>query len=142
MNEGYLFEQVLLDRIKSMGIFEEIHYETDLRKRWGWHMSSIDYLMVYQNKIIVVIQAKWRRTRRRENAAVQNFIRSIEYVKRCYQSYKLIGLWVSRMVPFEDNQCNLQSYNVYCVSNDNDMANLANSMQQKLNAMLTSEHTA
>lgn len=122
-----------------MGLFQEIHYETDLRKRWGWHMSSIDYLMVYQNKIIVVIQAKWRRTRRRETAAVQNFIRSIEHVKEHYASFKIIGLWVSRMTPFEDNQFNLQNYNVYCVCNDDNMMNLANTMQQKLDAMLLCE---
>lgn len=135
-NIGYVFEDIVYEELRSLNIFDEIHHETELTRMYGWDASSIDYMLVYKNKIIVV-QTKWRKTRRREDAGIQKFVRSINYMKDHIvdldEKKQFYGLWVSRREPFEDNIRYLGSHNVSCVSNFNSMASAAKEMVSALN---------
>lgn len=132
-NQGYKFEQILYDKIKALNMFDEIHHERDLKRKWGWDAASIDYLLVRKDKVIV-LQAKWRKTRRRENAHITNFLKSINHIGGMIQQEKKIvfGLWASRREPFEDNQCHLKEHNIYCVSDFTSMSRVANRVAEIL----------
>jgi hypothetical protein len=135
-NLGYVFEQILYNKLQQLQLFDEIHYETELTRKWGWDASSVDYLLVYKNKVIV-LQAKWRKTRRRENAHINNFIKSIKHITSSIDGKTMIlGLWVSRRKPFEDNISQLMNHNVICISNFDSMTSLANHMADILEKCL------
>lgn len=127
-NVGYLFEKVIYDTLKSTNMFDEIHYETELTKRWGFNASSIDYLLVVKDKAIVV-QVKWRKTRRRENLSINNFIKSIQHVQKYLTDKQIImGLWISRRKPFDDNVKELYAHNIKCICDYDSMTKLATEM--------------
>jgi hypothetical protein len=127
-NYGYLFEQILYEKLKALNMFDEIYYEKDLKERWGWDAASVDYLLVYKNKMIV-LQSKWRKTRRRENAHINNFLKSIKHISRLIEGKTLIfGLWVSRREPFQDNIVQLSNHNIFCISDFHSMTKVANQM--------------
>jgi hypothetical protein len=138
VNDGYKFEQVMYDHLKQLGIFDEIIYESDLRKRWGWRYASIDYLLVYKNKLIA-LQMKWRKSRRRENIGVTNFIQAVNQINSAIQDKEvLFGLYVSRREPFVDNQSTLNSNNIHCIWEYNSMIQLVDHVTQFLKVHLTS----
>jgi hypothetical protein len=134
-NIGYVFEDIVYEELRSLNIFDEIHHETELTRMYGWDASSIDYMLVYKNKVIVV-QTKWRKTRRREDAGIHKFIRSINYMKGQVNGKKqFYGLWVSRREPFEDNIQFLGAHNVSCISNFNSMTSAAKEMVSALHTI-------
>lgn len=129
-NLGYLFEHVIFEKLKSMDLFDEIHYEKELIKRYGWNACSIDYLLVYKDTYIV-IQLKWVKTKRRETHAINNFIKSVEYLRTLFNTKKMIcGLWVSRRKPFQDNEFNLNNRNIFCVSEFDNMSKAADQTER------------
>ena len=75
MNDGYLMEHLVYEYIKKLNIFDEIIYEKELIKRYGRGAEGVDYLLIHQNKMIL-LQVKWRRTRRRENSGIESFLKS------------------------------------------------------------------
>jgi hypothetical protein len=136
-NFGYIFESILFERLKSLNLFDEIYYETDLRKKWGFDAASVDYLLVYKNNVIM-LQVKWRKTRRKENAHIQNFIKSINHISRFIDDKTMLfGLWVSRRQPFDDNKYYMKNHNIYCISDFNSMTKLANDMEAILKNVIS-----
>jgi hypothetical protein len=115
-NLGYLFEHRVLMSLNQCGLFNQVWTEKDLVKRHGWPCVSADFLCVPFHGNMVCIQTKWKNTRRQENKAIHNFLRSLSYIRALYPDYTVVGLWVSRMEPFEDNKRLLDEHNVYNVS--------------------------
>lgn len=114
-NLGAKLEADVYNQIKDMKEFDMVFLEKDLVSMYGWNSSSIDQLLII-DKYIIPIQLKWRRTRRRETQGVENFIRSIHYIKRKLNKDVLFGVWSSRMMPFEDNIALLETEKVVSVS--------------------------
>jgi hypothetical protein len=65
---------------------------------------------------IIPIQIKYRRTRRKETHCINNFLKSINHLPHLYDKPILFGVWISRMLPFTDNQSLLESHKIQCVS--------------------------
>lgn len=116
MQCGHIFERKITERLSDLRIFDGIYHENDLRKRWGWDVTSIDHLLVYKD-FYIPIQEKWCNTRRRETKHIQRFLRSIAHVRNIMEGKTLLfGVWVSRIEPFDDNKRILQECNVHSVS--------------------------
>lgn len=119
MNHGRIMERIFARRLRDCveripGVLA-VYEEEDLKAKYGWNASSIDYLIELTDGIVVV-QIKYRRTRRRENQAIRNFLNSTNYIKECMGKPVVSGLWVSRLEPFADNiQC-LSGHQVVTVS--------------------------
>lgn len=124
-NNGYLMEHLIYEQIKELNLFDEIIYEKDLVKRFGREAVGIDYLLIYQNKMII-LQIKWRRTRRRENNAIKNFLNSVNHIiNKINDKQYIMGLYISRMEPFSDNKDHLKNNKVHCIYDFNSMTTLA-----------------
>lgn len=117
--------------LDAYGIFECVLHEKDLISLFGWESSSIDQLIII-GKYMIPIQLKWRRTRRRETQGIENFIKSIKYIKQVLEKDVLFGIWSSRMMPFEDNAQWLQQEKIVCVSYFEDIDGLVNKTIHKL----------
>jgi len=118
-------EHLVYEHIKELNLFDEIIYERELVKRFGREAVGIDYLLIYQNKMII-LQIKWRRTRRRENNAIKNFLNSINHIVNTISDKQYImGLYISRMEPFTDNKDYLKNNKVHCIYDFNSMTTLA-----------------
>lgn len=104
-----------ITRLDKFVVFECVMHERDLISLFGWQSSSIDQLIIIGNYMIP-IQLKWRRTRRRETQGVENFIKSINFIKQMIGKDVLFGIWSSRMMPFADNTQWLEEEKVVCVS--------------------------
>ena len=116
-NFGYDLEAKLYNSLLSLGLFDDIILERDLTKKWGFAAAGIDHFLVFNNYFIA-IQTKWKMSRRRENNGVNNFLKSLEYIKTKTDKKLLFGLWASRLQPFEDNieLMNSQKIHVtYCI---------------------------
>ena len=118
-NPGYLVEQLFFEQINKFDIFKDIKHEDELKKH-NWCFASVDYLLVTDNGIIPV-QIKYRGTRRRENLAIQNFLNAIKRLNELYDKPILFGMWLSRLKPFDDNKELLNSYNIKCIDEFNNM---------------------
>lgn len=114
-NFGYLLEDKLLDALTSLQLFDKIMEEDHLKKIWGWAAAGIDHFLIIGD-YAVAIQAKWRCTRRREDLGINNFLSSLEYTIAKSGKKLLVGLWVSRLEPFDDNKQRLGERNVLTIS--------------------------
>lgn len=123
---GRLLELNFYDQLAKLPNIKNILHESQLRRLYGWYVSSIDFLIEYDNGIVLV-QCKYRNTRRRENYGINNFLRSIDVIKKQYAKPLLFGLWISRLDPFEDNKSRLQENNILTVSNFTSLDGLINS---------------
>lgn len=116
--------------------FECVLHEKDLISLFGWESSSIDQLII-MGEYMIPIQLKWRRTRRRETQGIENFIKSIKYIKQVLDKDVLFGIWSSRMMPFDDNTQWLHDEKIVCVSYFEDIDGLVdrtiNKLVEKLN---------
>lgn len=118
-------ESLVYEYIKNLNIFDEIIYEKELIKRYGREAEGIDYLLIHQNKMII-LQVKWRRTRRRENSAIDSFLRSLNYIVDSLKDKQyMLGLYISRLEPFDDNKCQLKNNKVHCIFEYESMTSLA-----------------
>ena len=137
---GAKLEYYVFKHSVDMGIFDKVLHESDLVAKYGWESSSIDQLMIIGNYMIP-IQFKWRRTRRRETQGIDNFIKSINYLKKNLRKEVLFGVWSSRIKPFADNTNLLKEEKVVCVSffeNIDDLINMTNAIiAEKLNESTT-----
>jgi hypothetical protein len=113
---GEFFEYKLYEKLLCK--FPCILRERDLIKKWGFNSSSVDFLIDIDEHNIIVIQAKYRRTRRRETHGVLNFLKSSKYIAECSKKNIVYGLWISLLPPFNDNQDKMMKYNISCVSCD------------------------
>lgn len=114
-NLGYKLEELLMRNFCNMGLFKTVLHENDIRKKWGWNLSSIDFWLETESYIILV-QTKWRKTRRKETKGVNNFLRSLTVAKQIANKKITFCLWVARREPFEDLISILETNNVYCIS--------------------------
>lgn len=125
LNEGYEFEQVIYNHLKKLNLFDEIVYEKELASKFGWDAAGIDYLLTHNDKMILV-QVKWRKSRRRENLGIHNFMKAIDHVVDLTKDKKYaFGLYISRRKPFNDNIEQLSCKKVHCLSDFNSMDGLA-----------------
>jgi hypothetical protein len=138
-NLGAKLEADVYHQIKDMKAFDNVLLEKDLVSMYGWNSSSIDQLLIIDNYMIP-IQLKWRRTRRRETQGVENFIRSINYIKNKVNKDVLFGVWSSRMMPFDDNVSLLETEKIVSVSFFDDIDGLVmrtiKVIQEQLNVKL------
>lgn len=119
MNRGRVLERRFSERLnaclgEARGVVR-VYEEPELMERYGWNASSVDYLIELEHGIVVV-QVKYRRTRRRENQAIRNFLNSAEHIKARMGKPVVFGLWVSRLEPFADNVQCLSGHRVVTVS--------------------------
>ena len=120
-NRGYLAEQLFFQQIS--GHVQNIKQECDLKRCFGWDMTSIDFLLETDSGIIPV-QIKYRGTRRRENNAIKNFLNSVNKLSVLYNKPVLFGMWLSRLKPFDDNELLLKDHNIQCVDYYHDLTAL------------------
>lgn len=114
-NLGAKLEVDVYNLLLQLDFCEEIYHEKDLVRIFGWECGGVDALIVMTHGIIP-IQLKWRKSKRRETHGIVNFLKSVRYVKNKLQKDVLFGVWSSRVMPFLDNQCSLQSENIECVA--------------------------
>jgi hypothetical protein len=114
-NHGRLLELRLYEEmiINCPSILNILH-ETQLRRLYGWHACSVDFLIEFQDGIVLV-QCKYRNTRRRETNSVANFLKSVEVIKASFGKPFLFGMWISRLAPFDDNIEQLVGKNIKVV---------------------------
>lgn len=112
---GRFLENRLHDAMKIK--FDNIYTERQLIRNYGYNASSIDFLII-TNDIVICIQTKWKKSRRRENKSVYNFLDSITYLKNygLYENKIWYGIWASRRDPFLDNKKLMKTVNVECYS--------------------------
>jgi hypothetical protein len=130
-NLGYLFEERVFREFESLNCFDDIVLESQLKKEWGWDAAGIDQLLILGDYVIAV-QLKYRSTRRRETICINNFIKSLDYTLPKCGKKLLFGLWVSRLIPFDDNIEHLKHKGVYCVSCFDSMESLIYKAKQTI----------
>lgn len=124
-NDGYKFENIMYTKLKQSNLFDEVVYERELASRLGWGAAGVDFLLVRKDEMIL-LQIKWRKSRRRENFGIINFMKAIDYVVNSIKDKKYaFGLYISRREPFCDNINQLRCKNVHCLSEYNSMVDLA-----------------
>jgi hypothetical protein len=124
---NYIGHHLESELLKKLLLYSDVIYtEKELVKKYGYHASSIDFVLLHENKYIF-IQTKWRKTRRRENHCINNFIDSITYLCGIigYDKYSF-GIWSSRLEPFDDNKVLLLANKVYSVNNFETIQGLVN----------------
>lgn len=137
---GRVLERALFNEFIATGLFEDIYTETDLRNMFGWNATSIDYMLVSKAGHIILLQSKWRKTKRRETKCVMRFLRSVEHVVNCAgvgQRYTF-GIWAARCEPFEDNKQLMQQYNIHSLSSFDSIVSLVSKTKVFLGEHLSS----
>jgi hypothetical protein len=131
---GYYLESEIL---KKLQLYSDIVYtEKELIKKYGYKASSIDFLIIYKDQYIF-IQTKWRRTHRREDHGINNFINSVEYLNKIICPDKLsFGIWSSRVEPYDDNKIKLSDNNIYFVNSFEDISSLVDKTETFLRLKL------
>lgn len=125
LNKGQIFENIVRDHLQKINGIDVMYNEQQLRSRFGWQSVGVDFLIV-KGREVIAIQTKYRKTRRREDHGINNFIKSLEYIL-CVSDLRLHrGFWVSRIKPFDDNISYLSSLNVSCLYDFDCMETLAN----------------
>lgn len=131
-NHGRVFEQLVHKRLLDLGVFDSVYDETTLRKLFGWQSVGVDFLAVKGDRMLA-IQAKYRKTRRREDHGVHSFLRSLRHIQAVIGPKRFVGgYWVSRMKPFDDNAVYLMSHRVWCVFCFESMDTLADMVVTRL----------
>lgn len=115
-NYGYILEDLIIDKVKSDKslCFDNIMLEKSLIKTYGPQSSGIDFLFIHNNRALGV-QVKTRRTRRKENLYVDNFLKSLSFMEQKL-GITIDGLWATRVAPFDDNKLKMEMKNVLCIS--------------------------
>ena len=117
-NQGLLFERRIIqwakDLVNQVPGIDAIYDENDLRKMFGWQSMGVDVLIT-KGDYVIAIQTKYRKTRRREDHGIHNFVRSLEFILEKTKKKLFLGFWISRIKPFDDNIGYLQSKNIHCV---------------------------
>jgi hypothetical protein len=125
MNHGFILEKVFYEEVSKFTSL--IYTEKELKRMYGWDATSIDFLIICDNSVIA-IQTKYRKSRRRENKYIANFIKSLNFIKnmKLYDDKKWSGIWVSRRIPFEDNIELLKINDIICSSHYESSEGLVN----------------
>jgi hypothetical protein len=100
-NCGYILENELFEKLKALPA-KKIYTEKQLTELYGWDASSVDFMIEFSNYTLF-IQTKFLNTRRRENHHINNFIKSLNHIKKEHNVSSLHGIWVCRIDPFDDN---------------------------------------
>lgn len=112
-NDGRLIEHEFATRLLSKHY--SIYDENDLRKLFGYPSVGVDFLVDFGTHFIAM-QIKYRRSRRREDEGIKKFIDSVEYIQNKSKKTFYGGLWISRILPFDDNMHKLKKHNIECVA--------------------------
>jgi len=139
-NFGKLLEDKLYEKLVEIddhGMFKQIVHEDKLKQCWGWQAASVDYLVDLGDWGIILIQCKWRRSRRRENKAIYNFLESVRYITNKVGKDVLFGMWISRIGPFDDNVETLAGNKIHCVSDYDSIEWLVEKTARTLTELLT-----
>lgn len=118
-NKGRILEESMYNAFQSLPCIQRIVHETELIKVLGYQASSIDY-MLETDEGWIVLQCKWKGSKRREDKDIFNFIRSIQFIRSQCKWFKekpmLFGIWASKMHPFQDNCDLLMQHQVIALS--------------------------
>lgn len=136
VNNGRIFESLVYSRLKCLPGIDTVYTEDELRKLFGWQSVGIDFLLV-KGTIVVAIQTKYRKTRRREDHGVNNFIKSLKYILGVTDLTLRTGFWISRLKPFEDNISYLSTFNIQCIYHFDCMDTLINKSIQEVCSVLS-----
>lgn len=128
-NYGRLFEKRIWASLKQLDNIDKIYDENQIRKAFGWQAVGVDFL-ICKGDFIIAIQTKYKKTRRREDHGIQNFIKSLDYILEKSNKKLLVGLWISRIKPFDDNISYMLSKNIECIYNFDCMDTLVDSALQ------------
>ena len=121
LNRGYELEDRLHCELRQLrGV--RLHTEKELTRLYGWLASSVDFLLETESQLIF-IQVKFLSTRRKESVNINKFLSSIRHIRECIgdtgkkeKEKEVMGLWVARLQPFEDNGDLLRAYNIKVVT--------------------------
>lgn len=139
-NAGRVFEslvykglQIVLDKhdLRTARVIPE----DELRRCYGWASVGVDFLILCDSGLIA-IQTKYKNTRRREDRAIHSFVSSVNYLLDKTQKPLVLGLWVSRMRPFEDNVVRMRTFNIRCIHNFYSMTDLVRDALQAVERSL------
>lgn len=136
-NPGRIFEQRIFQYIKQLNNIDAVYDEDDLRRLFGWESVGIDFLIV-KGSTMIVIQTKYRKTRRREDHGINNFVKSIDHVLRATNKRvdECKGFWISRRKPFDDNIGILKDRNIRCIHEFDCMDNLVTKATSEISVIL------
>lgn len=123
VNCGRLLEEKMYEKLVT-AFSVSIYQESDLTRMYGWSSSGIDFLIDFDNDIAIMLQTKYRGTRRRETHSVKNFLKSLDHVSNCVKKRNILSFWISKLHPFQDNEELMSSYGVKCISNYKSMDEL------------------
>lgn len=132
INNGILFEKLIHKKLVESNLFNEVYHEKDLIKLFGILASSVDFMLEYDNTLIF-IQCKYKNTKRKETRDIQNYIKSIEYIVEKLNKNIYIGIWISKLTPFEDNIEYLSKKNIKIISNYTSIEDLSDYAINKIN---------
>lgn len=132
INNGILFEDSIYKKLVQSNLFSEIYHEKDLIKLFGISASSVDFMLEYDNTLIF-IQCKYKNTKRKETRDIKNYVKSMEYIIEKLNKNIYIGLWISKLTPFQDNIEYLSKKNVKIISNYTTVENLTDYAINKIN---------
>ncbi len=132
INNGILFEDSIHKKLVQSNLFSEIYHEKDLIKLFGISASSVDFMLEYDNTLIF-IQCKYKNTKRKETRDIKNYVKSMEYIIEKLNKNIYIGLWISKLTPFQDNIEYLSKKNVKIISNYTTVENLTDYAINKIN---------
>lgn len=117
LNRGYELEDRLHCELRQLrGV--RLYTEKELTRLYGWLASSVDFLLETDSQLIF-IQVKFLSTRRKESVNINKFLSSIRHIRECIGDMgkkEIMGMWVARLQPFEDNSDLLRASNIKVVS--------------------------
>lgn len=126
-NIGQVFEnkmlQKLLHEVSANDII--IQTEIDLRKKYGFSASGIDFC-IYSKSHVLFVQCKYCKSRRRETKYIYKFLNSVKFVqnKIDVNGKICVGFWIARFEPFEDNKKLLEQHQVFHINHYDSMETL------------------
>lgn len=135
MNNGIIFEKSLHKKLIECKLFNKIVHEKELIKTYGFLACSIDFMLEYENKLIFV-QCKYKNTKRKETKDIKNYVKSMDYLSEKLGNKLYIGLWISKLTPFEDNIKFLSSKNTKVISHYSSVEDLSNYAINRINQEL------
>ena len=116
LNRGYELEDRISTELQRLD-GATVQTEKELTRTYGWLASSVDFLVETPDQLVFV-QVKYLSTRRKESVNINKFLSSIRHIMSQHPSKNkpFVGLWVSRLHPFNDNETLLNSQNIHVVS--------------------------
>ena len=108
---GILFEDKMQVRLETTKL--KIYREKDVKHRYGKHITAIDHLVIYKNKMLFCIQDKWI-AGKVSNSQLNHFINCINTLVENNKEFKnqiILGLYVSNngLSSYASEQLNIEN---------------------------------